>query len=1215
VNRTRIAHWELGALLVLGLLGAWLARPGVVVALLAVIAAAALAVVAAWTRRPGSIFTAVLAAAAAITALLTARQVKRIEQHWPDVREGLIQQASARLAATLEGAVSTARDLARAGVELGDVTQAQAFERLRRVTSASGPERGVVVRDSAGRPWAWAGRQRLGPVATTDELYARITPFYAVLEARRQVSGLASVGHVLLAADSAVPDAGETVAARFARTNSVRLEFVASRSAPRANDVFDYCIPACGDPKGADTLFSVRTVAPTPADAESAALARGGRLAGWLVVLLLITLAATGAAWARFAAGPALLLLGILTPLPDRLGLHQAFASTTYSLPDLGLVTASAGALALAAALVILIVAAAGRFSVQARIRPLVLGGAALVVLTLPAGLEWLVSGMHVPAEGVGVALWLTWAVALTLAVAALLLVAAALFEASGRAAPVWTGSGAGWLAVAWGGVLAVWGLEMWVPGGWPAWYVWAWLPAYAVVAQPRRMRRRLVLIALVAGAAAVVQNWDGIQRGRLRLAERDVARLGPGGDDPVVVSLLDQFGAELAQGEAPRSDAELYARWDRSPLAADHYPVTLMTWAPDGAIAGRLDLAELDLPAALLQRLAVSAKASGVPFVEALPRVPGLHYVLAVPYPDGEVVTVGVGPRSRLIRPARAAGLLRGAGTRAPPFEVSLSVPHGGDVSETLKWRREGWSVLGEARLELPGGTRHVHVQVAVGGGARLLTRGVLIVLLGALALVALWAGGAALSGRLTPASWAGARRMRLSYRARLTFVLAVFFVVPTIVFAAWTAGRSQAEARAARDLAIQQTLRDAARTARELVTGTPDRAERGLDDLADRFDADLELYQGGVLTQTSADALAQLGLIDYYLPPDAYAALALEDRLELSADAERAGRAVRVGYQTLAVFSDGPAVLAAARPVADPTRAPAQEDLAYGLLLATLAGLAAAWVLAAMAARALATPVHILREAAVRVGRGEPVGDLTADVPAEFAPVAEAVDRMAQAVRVLAWGELARQIAHEIKNPLTPIRLGVQHLQRAYRDHRPDFEAQLDRAVKQILAEIERLDAIARAFARFGAPAAEAGPLEAVDVAAVAAETAQLYALGGKTTVLVSGGGQPARARKDELREVLINLIENARDAGATEVRIAIQPGTIVATDNGRGIPPADLPRIFEPRFSTTSSGTGLGLAICRRLVESWGATITVESAVGQGTTVTLQLADGGS
>jgi nitrogen fixation/metabolism regulation signal transduction histidine kinase len=226
-----------------------------------------------------------------------------------------------------------------------------------------------------------------------------------------------------------------------------------------------------------------------------------------------------------------------------------------------------------------------------------------------------------------------------------------------------------------------------------------------------------------------------------------------------------------------------------------------------------------------------------------------------------------------------------------------------------------------------------------------------------------------------------------------------------------------------------------------------------------------------------------------------------------------------------------------------------------------------------------------------------------------------------LTRAARVIAWGEMARQVAHEIKNPLTPIRLGIQHLQRVKRG--AGFESTLEETAERILVEIDRLDGIARAFSRFGAPSAEQVPLEPVDLAAAAREVVQLYGLGsgkggGKEAtrfeVRVAEGGA-ALARKDEVKEVLVNLLENARNAEAKRVTVVVSDGgrTLSVADDGRGIAADVLPRVFEPTFSTTSSGSGLGLAIARRLVESWGGTITLESEPGRGTTVTLTLQGG--
>ncbi len=220
----------------------------------------------------------------------------------------------------------------------------------------------------------------------------------------------------------------------------------------------------------------------------------------------------------------------------------------------------------------------------------------------------------------------------------------------------------------------------------------------------------------------------------------------------------------------------------------------------------------------------------------------------------------------------------------------------------------------------------------------------------------------------------------------------------------------------------------------------------------------------------------------------------------------------------------------------------------------------------------------------------------------------------------RILAWGEMAQQVAHEVKNPLTPIKLSVQHIRRAWEDRRPDFEAILARNVEAVLTEIDRLAAIARGFSRFAAPGpAEARPLEPVDAGTVVEEVLALYA-GGEGPVRFESGVAsdlpPLRGRETELKEVLVNLLENARAAIPRRGRVLVEAERLDdaielrVRDDGTGISPEILPRIFEPQFSTRSSGTGLGLAIVRRLVESWGGKVDAESRAGEGTTVRVRV-----
>lgn len=224
-------------------------------------------------------------------------------------------------------------------------------------------------------------------------------------------------------------------------------------------------------------------------------------------------------------------------------------------------------------------------------------------------------------------------------------------------------------------------------------------------------------------------------------------------------------------------------------------------------------------------------------------------------------------------------------------------------------------------------------------------------------------------------------------------------------------------------------------------------------------------------------------------------------------------------------------------------------------------------------------------------------------------------------RAERVLAWGEMARQVAHEVKNPLTPMKLSIQHIRRAWDDGRDDFGDILVRNADAMLSEIDRLAAIATSFSRFGAPGgAVTADVGAVDAAAAVREILALYGAsddGIRFVTELEGDLPQVRSRGSELKEVLVNLFENARDALHGEGTVVVRARRsgdnrvrLEVEDDGVGIPGDVILRVFEPRFSTRSGGTGLGLAIVRRLVESWGGEIQLASEPGNGTTVTLTL-----
>ncbi len=1289
------------------------------------------------------ILVALAAMVAAGSLLDTSVRTRAIETRWPDLRDRLIDETELR--ESLSAATETARSLADSAIGAINTSPEVALSMLERAVGSGGPERGVVLLDTSGTALAWAGRHRLAPALSGEELIARITPFYVLLEARRQEGEYLGIGQVLLDADSAVPDRENTLAEQFRRTSGASLEFHRRLGASDQIYVFDYTLETAS---GRDTLFSVITVPPDQGTFKLQVEAKGARRATWMVFGTLVLLVICGPAFARWlglVVGATLLLF---TPAGIWLPFEQLFSSAIYYLGSLGPVTASAGSLLTASAMLVLVVVAAARRGV--RRHPVGLVAAGVVVLLYPWVMEYLGSGITPPTSEIGLGMWLGWETTLTVAGTVLPLAAAILVRGRGgmAASPL-----TAWFAVAWAAGCAVLGLVSWQPTtGWPVWLTVLWIPAILLAILPAPRVRMVAVVAAVSGAAGATLTWGEVVEGRLVLAERDAMRVS--GGDPYVITRLDRFGATVGLTSAPRTATELYQTWRRSGLAAEDYPAVLSSWAPDTtaelglAELARLDLAELDLSPALLRAIAANARSNFTQQLDHVVQPPSL-YVLAIPLPDSSVVTIGVGPQSRLIEPARLARFLRGERRFGAPYSMVLGEASGDQSSyprsERPFWQRQGWTIRGEMipvfrdyegdPISLPGGPRHLHIQIPLSDIVPTLVRGVLLIFWNIFLVGLLWFAGEALSGRMSLPPLLKELAQLRSYRTRLTIALAAFFIVPTLAYAAWSFARVGVDAARRGDLLIEATLGDAVAMERGFAPLTERRLDEALAGLAEGLNADLLWYERGSLGGSSPEVLAELGLVDRYLPPAIYRELALRDQLELTADVQVGGQPTRAGYRSLGGFGAGSA-LAALRLVDLVDILSDQEDLLYLLLLATLLGLTAAVTLAGVAARSLAYPVRALRSAAVAVGRGDPMPPFAPGVPTEFVSVVDAFERMGhdveasqsaldtarrrtaavlrnvatgvvavdrdlrvtmanpraeallgaplpagahvyapgggewgpvwrwlrefmsqageadsrefvigpkqirahvtairgqpggcvlaldaatettRAVRILAWGELARQVAHEIKNPLTPIRLGVQHLQRAHRDGRSDFSATLDRTARQILAEIERLDAIARAFARFGAPPAEAEPLTSADLGAICRDAAELYALVDGTSVdVVDGGSVMGRVRKDEVKEVLVNLIENARDAGATEVSITAtrdQGGaaTIVVRDNGSGIARDVIPLVFEPQFSTTTSGTGLGLAICKRLVESWGGVIRVESEPGRGTSVHIVL-----
>jgi two-component system nitrogen regulation sensor histidine kinase NtrY len=211
-----------------------------------------------------------------------------------------------------------------------------------------------------------------------------------------------------------------------------------------------------------------------------------------------------------------------------------------------------------------------------------------------------------------------------------------------------------------------------------------------------------------------------------------------------------------------------------------------------------------------------------------------------------------------------------------------------------------------------------------------------------------------------------------------------------------------------------------------------------------------------------------------------------------------------------------------------------------------------------------------------------------------------------------------MARQVAHEIKNPLTPIQLATEHLQRVHADRARPLGPVFDQCVETILGQVKLLRRIASDFSNF---AAEPTPrFEAVAVATLLDEVVGPYRPGIGTRIRIQAGvppGLPAvRVDRTLVARALTNLIENAIQAmpegGAIDISASRSDDgvTLAVSDTGVGMDADAASRAFEPYFSTKTGGSGLGLPNARRYVELSGGRMDLESAPGRGTTIRMWL-----
>jgi two-component system nitrogen regulation sensor histidine kinase NtrY len=251
------------------------------------------------------------------------------------------------------------------------------------------------------------------------------------------------------------------------------------------------------------------------------------------------------------------------------------------------------------------------------------------------------------------------------------------------------------------------------------------------------------------------------------------------------------------------------------------------------------------------------------------------------------------------------------------------------------------------------------------------------------------------------------------------------------------------------------------------------------------------------------------------------------------------------------------------------------------------------------------------------IQWSRHDEIGSLIREYNKMIAALEESAIKLARSERESAWREMAKQVAHEIKNPLTPLKLGVQLLEKSWKEKDPNFESKFERFNKSFIEQIDSLSTIASEFSNFAKmPDTK---LERLSLLPIISKAKDVFIDNEQVEILILNHAKGELSIQGDQGQLLLifnnllkNSIEASRDNQKSLIKITItndkRQVNIEVEDNGKGIDELLRTKIFVPNFTTKSSGTGLGLAFVKQAVENAGGSVSFKSFMNVGTTFYL-------
>ncbi|MDR8394108.1 HAMP domain-containing histidine kinase [Aliifodinibius sp. S!AR15-10] len=396
--------------------------------------------------------------------------------------------------------------------------------------------------------------------------------------------------------------------------------------------------------------------------------------------------------------------------------------------------------------------------------------------------------------------------------------------------------------------------------------------------------------------------------------------------------------------------------------------------------------------------------------------------------------------------------------------------------------------------------------------------------------------------------------------------------------------------------------------------------------------LNVDAAYFKNRLLQESTTPQIYQQHLLPSTLPFDVYNDLYIQQKSQVTGMVRLASQNLLIGYQSL-LSPQGQPVGAVAIPTFMESPKYDQQLLETTSYLIVFYLFTFGIFIAATTfiAKRITVPLRSIQEGLNKISEGKLDTKIPVKSDDEIASLARAYNGMVErlkevrqelaiAEREAAWKEMAQQVAHEIKNPLTPMKLNVQHLERQLSNGTQDLEtltSNIKKITRNLTEQIQTLNNIASDFSKFSKPINE--EFTKVDVNVILHSVAELYQQdqGTQLQTDLTEYSINVNGVSDELRRVFINLVKNAFEAmpengGTIKIKSYIKEGSafFAVEDDGTGISEEDKSKIFVPNFSTKSSGTGLGLAISKKIIEAHNGSITFASIEGKGTTFVIKM-----